>query len=98
MRRLVGPTTSAGGRGTACGRRSGWGAGWPGGRGEGTELLDGISGRRFEVRYEPAQFGDVRDTGAATERARRDLRYEPATELKSGLEAQFKWAASLRPR
>jgi len=65
---------------------------------EAIELLSEISGRRVEVRHEPAQFGDVRDTGAATERARRDLRYEPATELKSGLEAQFEWAGNVRAR
>jgi UDP-glucuronate 4-epimerase len=59
---------------------------------EALSLLEGISGRPVETRYEPAQFGDVRDTGAATERARRDLGYAPATDLSSGLEAEFAWA------
>ena len=58
---------------------------------EAIEILEEICGGSIETRYEPAEYGDVRDTGAATEQARRDLRFEPSMELRSGLATQLAW-------
>ena len=55
------------------------------------ELLAAIAGRPLDVRHEERESGDVQDTGAAIDRAREDLGFEPATELREGLEAEFEW-------
>jgi UDP-glucose 4-epimerase len=60
------------------------------------DLLQTIAGRPAEVLYSAAQAGDVRDTGADTARAARDLKFAPRTSLKEGLSAQFEWAVADR--
>ncbi len=50
-----------------------------------------ISGRTLDIRREPAQKGDMRDTFADTSRARADLFFEPKTRLADGLQAEFDW-------
>ncbi len=55
------------------------------------ELLAAIAGRPLDVRHEERESGDVQDTGAAIDRAREDLGFEPATELREGLQAEFEW-------
>src|SRR5918992_628511 len=57
--------------------------------------LERVSGRRLDVRREPAVPGDQRRTKADTARIRRDLGWEPRTALEDGLRAQWQWAASL---
>jgi UDP-glucuronate 4-epimerase len=54
-------------------------------------LIASFSGRPLEVRYEDAESGDVRHTGAETERARRDLGFRPSTSVEAGLGAEFEW-------
>jgi UDP-glucuronate 4-epimerase len=56
------------------------------------ELLAAIAGRPLDVRHQERESGDVQDTGAAIDRAREDLGFEPATELREGLQAEFEWA------
>jgi nucleoside-diphosphate-sugar epimerase len=56
-------------------------------------MLEEEIGREFRVSYGPAQAGDVRDTYAGITRARRDLGYEPAVDLASGLRDEVKWYA-----
>jgi nucleoside-diphosphate-sugar epimerase len=54
-------------------------------------LLGELTGRAPVVEHAPAQPGDVRDTGADTTRARAQLGWAPAVDLREGLEAQVEW-------
>jgi UDP-glucuronate 4-epimerase len=62
------------------------------------ELLRVLAGRALEVRYEERQRGDVRHTGADTERAREELGYRPRIAFEQGLRAQFEWLQGPRAR
>jgi UDP-glucose 4-epimerase len=55
------------------------------------ELLAAIAGRPLDVRHRARESGDVQDTGADIARARDALGFEPATELREGLRAEFEW-------
>jgi UDP-glucuronate 4-epimerase len=55
------------------------------------ELLAEIAGRPLNVQRQAGQHGDVKDTGADTARARRDLGFEPKVSLEEGLAAEFEW-------
>ena len=55
------------------------------------ELLASIAGRPLDVRHLERESGDVQDTGADIARAREALGFEPATELREGLQAEFEW-------
>ena len=57
-------------------------------------LLGELSGKPLNVRYEPTEHGDVRDTGADTTRARRDLGFDPQTSFADGLKAEFDYFAA----
>ena len=52
------------------------------------EVLGSAFGRGLEVRHEGAAPGDVRQTGADTSKARRDLGFEPRVPLEAGLQLQ----------
>jgi UDP-glucose 4-epimerase len=54
-------------------------------------LILSFAARPFEVRYLETEHGDVRDTGADTERARADLGFRPVTSVETGLLAEFEW-------
>jgi nucleoside-diphosphate-sugar epimerase len=54
-------------------------------------LIESFNGRPLDVRYVDAERGDVRDTGADTARARRELGFRPATSVAAGLRAEFEW-------
>jgi len=49
----------------------------------------------LEVRHEPSQRGDARDTAADISRAAADLGYEPEWDLERGLHEQVLWHQSL---
>ena len=49
----------------------------------------------LDVRQEPAQKGDMRDTFADTTRAQADLGFAPTHTLESGLSAECDWMARL---
>ena len=51
----------------------------------------GLAGRPLDVRRRARQSGDVRDTGADTERARTELGFAPETDLETGLAAELAW-------
>ncbi|MEZ5317059.1 MAG: NAD-dependent epimerase/dehydratase family protein [Vicinamibacterales bacterium] len=53
-----------------------------------------LTGRALDIRREPAQKGDMRDTYADTTRAREDLGFAPAHTLEQGLAAECDWLAS----
>jgi nucleoside-diphosphate-sugar epimerase len=57
------------------------------------ELLKELAGD-FHVRQRPKQQGDVRDTAASIERARRELGYDPAWDVQRGLTEQIEWHVS----
>ncbi len=59
------------------------------------EILERISGRQLDVRREPAQKGDMRDTFADTTLARTDLGFRPQVTLEQGVEAEYRWLASI---
>jgi nucleoside-diphosphate-sugar epimerase len=49
------------------------------------------------LRRRPMQRGDARDTAADISRARRDLGYDPAWDLRSGLVEQIEWHRAREP-
>jgi nucleoside-diphosphate-sugar epimerase len=57
------------------------------------EILERVVGQRLDIRREPAQKGDMRDTFADTTLARADLGFSPAVTLEQGLEAEYRWLA-----
>jgi UDP-glucuronate 4-epimerase len=62
-------------------------------------LIASFSGRPLEVLYRDTERGDVRNTGAETARARRELGFRPATSVEAGLCAEFEWMQEQqRPR
>ncbi|HUF48856.1 MAG TPA: NAD-dependent epimerase/dehydratase family protein [Vicinamibacterales bacterium] len=59
------------------------------------ELVGQITGRPLDVRREPAQKGDMRDTFADTSRARAEIGFLPRYTLEEGLAAECDWMAHL---
>jgi UDP-glucuronate 4-epimerase len=57
-------------------------------------LLERLSGRQLDARFEPASVGDARRTAADTTRIRAELGWAPATPVEEGLAAQLAWAAA----
>ena len=55
------------------------------------ELLGELAERPLEIDYTERQRGDVRHTGAATERARDELGFRPRTSFEHGLRAELEW-------
>jgi len=56
-------------------------------------IVERLVGRPLEIRREPAQKGDMRDTYADTTLARADLGFAPAVTLEQGLESEYRWIA-----
>ena len=57
--------------------------------------IERLTGRALDVRREPAQKGDMRDTFADTTLARRELGVAPAHVLADGLAAERDWLAGV---
>lgn len=55
------------------------------------DIVARVTGRRLDVRREPAQTGDMRDTYADTTLARSDLGFAPTVGLEEGLARQYAW-------
>jgi UDP-glucose 4-epimerase len=55
------------------------------------DIIATIHGRPLDIRREPAQKGDMRDTFADTTRARADLGFAPQVSLEHGIEAEYRW-------
>ena len=62
------------------------------------EIIGRIAGRPLDVRREPAQKGDMRDTYADTSLARADLGFAPGVTLEQGIEAEYRWLSSASAR
>lgn len=54
-------------------------------------LIEQLTGRPLDVRRQPAEKGDMRDTFADTSRARADLGFAPSRSLEAGLAAEVEW-------
>lgn len=55
------------------------------------DIIERVVGRPIEVRREPKQKGDMRDTSADTTRARADLGFAPSVSVEQGLRAEYEW-------
>ncbi len=58
------------------------------------DIIGRVAGRKLDVRREPAQKGDMRDTFADTSHARSDLGFAPRVTLEEGIEAEYRWLSS----
>jgi UDP-glucuronate 4-epimerase len=54
-------------------------------------VISELVGRKLAVDYVERAYGDVRDTGADTTLARRDLNFQPRTPFADGLKEEFEW-------
>jgi len=54
-------------------------------------LLNKISGKNLEAKYEPARDGDIRDSQADISQAREFLGYDPPVGFEEGLRRTFEW-------
>ena len=59
------------------------------------EIMAHCTGLTPNVRHEPTQLGDMRDTFADTTRACTDLGFSPRVTLEDGINAEFQWLASI---
>src|SRR5258705_11428669 len=57
-------------------------------------LLNKISDRKLEPKYEPARDGDIRDSQADISQAREFLGYDPQVDFEKGLSRTFEWYRS----
>ena len=58
------------------------------------DIIERLAGRPLDVRREPVQKGDMRDTYADTSLARADLGFSPRVSLEQGIEAEYRWLSS----
>jgi nucleoside-diphosphate-sugar epimerase len=58
-------------------------------------MVGRVTGRPVDIRREPAQKGDMRDTFADTSRAKAELGFAPSTHLEQGLRAEAEWLSAL---
>ena len=58
------------------------------------DIVARLAGHPLDVRREPAQKGDMRDTYADTSLARADLGFAPRVSLEEGLEAEYRWLST----
>jgi nucleoside-diphosphate-sugar epimerase len=58
-------------------------------------IIERVAGHRLEIGREDAQKGDMRDTYADTSLARKDLGFSPKVSLEEGIQAEYRWLASL---
>jgi nucleoside-diphosphate-sugar epimerase len=62
------------------------------------ETIAGLAGRPLDVQRSGRESGDVLHTAADVSRARRELRFAPATALADGLAAEFAWVSERASR
>jgi UDP-glucose 4-epimerase len=61
-------------------------------------VIAGLAGRPLDIRREPTQKGDMRDTFADTTRARTELGVAPTVTIEQGLAAEYAWLAAASTR
>lgn len=57
-------------------------------------IVEDLVGEPLQIRREPPQKGDMRDTYADTSLAREDLGFVPAVSLQYGLESEYRWIST----
>ncbi len=62
------------------------------------DMIARLTGRTLDIRRQPAEKGDMRDTFADSSRAAADLGFAPTHSLESGLAAECAWLAQLLDR
>ena len=58
-------------------------------------LIQTLTGRALDIRYEPARAGDQHETSGDIRKAQRDLGYAPRWTLEEGLRAEWEWLKTL---
>jgi nucleoside-diphosphate-sugar epimerase len=58
------------------------------------DIIGRVADRTLDVRREPTQKGDMRDTFADTTLAKADLGFAPHVSLEEGIEAEYRWLSS----
>ncbi len=58
------------------------------------DIIGRVVGRSLDVRREPAQKGDMRDTFADTSLAKADLGFVPTVSLEEGIAAEYRWLST----
>jgi nucleoside-diphosphate-sugar epimerase len=58
------------------------------------DMIGRVAGQPLNVRREPPQLGDMRDTFADTSLAQADLGFAPAVTLEEGIEAEYRWLST----
>jgi nucleoside-diphosphate-sugar epimerase len=61
------------------------------------DLVAEATGRTLDIRREPAQKGDMRDTFADTTLAQAELGFAPTTTLADGIKAEARWLQAALP-
>ena len=61
-------------------------------------LLNKISGKSLEVKYDPPRDGDIRDSQADISQAREFLGYDPQVEFEEGLRRTFEWYRAMQEK
>lgn len=59
------------------------------------DIIGGVVGRPLDVRREPTQKGDMRDTFADTSLAKADLGFVPTVSLEEGIAAEYRWLSTI---
>jgi UDP-glucose 4-epimerase len=62
------------------------------------DLIARRTGRSLDVRRQPAEKGDMRDTWADTSRAQADLGFQPSHTLEAGVASECEWLARVLNR
>jgi UDP-glucose 4-epimerase len=95
VRDAVAATMAAGDRGVP-GRAYNIGGGSRVSMNQVLEIIGRVMGRPLDVRREPVQMGDMRDTYADTSLAKADLGFAPQVSLEEGIEAEYRWLSTTR--
>jgi UDP-glucose 4-epimerase len=58
------------------------------------KLLEKITGKKIQAKYDPPRTGDIRDSQADISLARKVLGYEPRVHFEEGLQRTWQWYKS----
>jgi nucleoside-diphosphate-sugar epimerase len=62
------------------------------------KLLEKITGKKIQAKYEPPRTGDIKDSQADISLARDVLGYQPHMDFEQGLKLTWDWYASTYPK
>lgn len=60
-------------------------------------MVEEVSGRPIQVAHQPPRVGDIRDSLASLDRARKVLGYEPTVSVSEGVRRLWQWTAEHEP-